>query len=103
MPEVKVRRKGISADEAEAAIRASLGPSVKITHNGDHRLEIAKSFFVRAKVEMAEEPGGTVFTVHGVGVPFPLVFIVTKMSNEKGIAGKVADALGASEGFRENG
>jgi hypothetical protein len=38
-----------------------------------------------------------------VGVPFPLVFIVTKMSNEKGIAVKVADALGASEGLRENG
>jgi hypothetical protein len=102
MPEVKVRRTGISADEAEAAIRASLGSSVKITHSGDHRLDVATSFFTRAKVEMAEEPGGTVFAVHGVGVPFPLVFIVTKVSNEKGIAVKVADAIGASEGLRDN-
>jgi len=103
MPEVKVRRKGISADEAEAAIRAGLGPSAKITRSGDHRLDVTQSFLVRARVEMAEEPGGTVFTVHGVGVPFPLVFIVTRLSNEKGIAVKVADALGASEGLHENG
>ncbi len=103
MPEVKVRRQGITAEQAGTAIRGSLGESVEITQDGDRQLSVSKGLFARAKVEMAEEPGGTVFAVRGAGVPFPLVYIVTRIVNEKGLAAQVARAIGADEGFRDNG
>ena len=101
MPQVKVRRRGISAEETAAVIRSSLGEQVEITPKGNHELDVRKGFFTRAKISMKEEPGGTVFDVRGAGAPIPLVFGTTLLVNNRGIARRVAAAIGEHEGFRD--
>jgi hypothetical protein len=103
MPQVKVRRRGISADDAAAVIRGSM-PDEKLqtTQRGDRELEVQKSFFARANVSISEEPGGTVFTVRGGGPVIPLLFVATRLVNSRGIAQRVANALGEHAGFRDD-
>ena len=51
MPQVKVRRRGISADDAATVIWAGLpGENLEIAQRGDRELEITKNFFVHATV-----------------------------------------------------
>jgi hypothetical protein len=103
MPQVKVRRRGITAEDTAAVIRASLaGERLEITQHGDRELELRKSFFVQAKVAVSDEPGGTVFDVRGSGPVIPLLFVATRVVNSRGIARRVADALGAHDGFRDD-
>jgi hypothetical protein len=103
MPQVKVRRRGISADDTAAVIHASLpGENLEITQHGDRELELKKSFLVQAKVNISDEPGGTVFDVRGSGPVVPLLFIATRVANSRGIARRVAGAIGAHEGFRDD-
>jgi len=103
MPEVKVRRTGISTAEAESAIRDALGGECEITPTDDRTIDVRKGFFVRAKVNMREEPGGTLFHVRGSGVPIPLLFGTTMLINNNGIAKRIATAIEAREEFRDNG
>jgi hypothetical protein len=103
MPDVKVRRTGIRADEASAAIRDALGAGYQVTQTGDRDLDVRKNAFIRAKVSMTEEPGGTLFQVRGHGVPFPLLFGTMKLVNSRGIAKQITDAIGTREEFRGNG
>jgi hypothetical protein len=103
MPQVKVRRRGITAEDTAAVIRGSLpGEQLQITQNGDRELEIKKSYLARANVSISDEPGGTVFTVHGSGPVVPLLFVTTRVVNSRGIARRVADALGEHPGFHDD-
>jgi hypothetical protein len=103
MPQVKVRRRGISAEDAAAAIRATLpDEKLEITQHGDRELDLRKSLFVQAKVSIGDEAGGTVFDVRGSGPVIPLLFVTTRVVNSRGIARRVADALGGHEGFRDD-
>ena len=103
MPEVKVRRQGIPVSEASAAIRDALGQGCQITETGDGGLDVRRNFFIRAKVSMREEPGGTVFHVRGAGVPIPLLFTTMMAVNSRGIGRQIADAIGSCEEFRGDG
>ena len=103
MPQVKVRRRGISAEDMAAVIRGGLGERVEITPKGGREIDVRKSFFTRARVVMTEEPGGTVVDVRGVGAPIPLVFITTLLVNNRGIAQRVASVIGAHGGFQDSG
>jgi hypothetical protein len=98
MPLVKVRRRNISAQEAAAAISASLGGKLKITPVGDRELNIKKNVFVQAKASISEEAGGTVFNVRGSGT-FPL-FVITMLINNMGIARQVATVIGENQEFQ---
>jgi hypothetical protein len=103
MPQVKVRRRGISAEDAAAVIRGGLsGEQVQVTQHGDRELEVKKGFLVRANVSISDEPGGTVFTVRGGGTALPLLIVTARLVNNRGIARRVADALGQHEGFGED-
>jgi hypothetical protein len=103
MPQVKVRRGGISAEDAAAVIRGSMpGEKLQTIQHGDREFEVQKSFFVRANVRISEEPGGTVFTVRGGGPVVPVLFWTTRLVNSRGIARRVADALGAHTGFHDD-
>jgi hypothetical protein len=103
MPEVKVRRTGISAGEASSAIRDALGADTQVTQTGERNLDVRRNFFIRAKVSMHEEPGGTLFQVRGSGVPIPLLFSTMMLVNHQGIAKRIVTALGSREDFRDNG
>jgi hypothetical protein len=103
MAQVKVRRRGISAEDAAAVIRAGLpGEQLDISQRGDQELQITKNFFAHATVNITEEPGGTVFNVRGGGPVIPLLFVATRVVNSRGIARRVADVLGSHEGFRDD-
>jgi hypothetical protein len=100
MPQVKVRRRGISAEDAAGVIRGSMpGEKLQTIQHGDRELEVQKSFFVRANVSISDEAGGTVFTVRGGGPVVPLLFLATRLVNSRGIAQRVANALGEHAGF----
>jgi hypothetical protein len=103
MPDVKVRRTGIRADEASAAISDALGADYQVSQTGERDLEVRKNAFIRAKVSMSEEPGGTLFHVRGQGMPIPLLFTTMMLVNNRGIAKQITDAIGAREEFRGNG
>ena len=103
MPDVKVRRTGIRADEASAAIRDALGTGYQVTETGERDLEVRKNAFIRAKVSMSEEPGGTLFQVRGQGMPIPLLFTTMMLVNNPCIAKQITDAIGTREEFRDNG
>jgi hypothetical protein len=103
MPQVKVRRRGISAEDAAAVIREGLpGEQLEITQRGDRELQVRKNFFVHATVSISEEPGGTVFDVRGGGPVIPLLFVATRVANSRGIARRVAGVIGAHQGFRDD-
>ena len=103
MPDVKVRRTGIRADQASAAIRDALGAGYEVTETGERDLEVRKNAFIRAKVSMSEEAGGTLFHVRGQGMPIPLLFTTMMLVNNRGIARQITDAIGTREEFRDNG
>jgi hypothetical protein len=103
MPEVKVRRTGIQMVELSSAIKDSLGDGYQVTQIGDNSLDVRKNFFIRAKVAMHSEPGGTVFDVRGAGTPIPLFIFTMMWINNQGIAKQVAAAIGSREEFRDNG
>src|ERR1700734_2318540 len=70
MPQVKVRRQGITADETASAIRSSLaGERLEISQNGDRGLELKKSYLVRASVTIRSAPGGGGGRVEGTRGP----------------------------------
>ena len=103
MPQVKVRRRGISAEDTAAVIRDGFpGQKLGITQRGDRELEVSKNFFVHATVSISEEPGGTVFNVRGGGPVIPLLFVTTRIANNRGIARRVAEVIGAHGGFRDD-
>ena len=103
MPDVKVRRTGIRADEASTAIKDALGAGYEVTQTGEGDIEVRKNAFIRAKVSMREEPGGTLFQVHGQGMPIPLLFGTMMLVNNLGIAKQITNAIGTREEFRDNG
>ena len=103
MPEAKVRRRDITAAEAAAVIRGSLGDELKIEIVNDRELRIRKSHWVQARVTIREEPGGTVFDVRGRGGQVsPLVIVVARAVNDRGIARRVATALGEHKDFADD-
>jgi len=97
MPEVKIRRRNVSAEEAAAVISSRFGGKLEITPAGDTELNLKQGFFTRAKVSISDEPGGTVFRVRGAGPPFPFFYLMTTLVNNQGIAKRVASALGENE------
>lgn len=101
MPEVKVQRRRITADDTAAVIRAALGDGVRVRNEGDRELDVRRNWFVRAKVSIAEEAGGTVFTVRGSGPPTPLGIVVMTPINNGGIAKQIAAAIEQHAGFRD--
>jgi hypothetical protein len=101
MPQVKVRGRGITADATATVIREALGNRVEVTAGGDRQVEVRRSSLVRARVTIAEESGGTVFAVRGLGPPFPLVGLFAIAGNSMGIAKRVADALEQHAGFSD--
>jgi hypothetical protein len=103
MPEVKVRRTGVERADVESVLKDALGDGYQITQTGDNSLDVRKNFFVRARVNMRAEPGGTVFNVRGSGTPIPLLIFTMMWVNNQGIAKRIAAALGSREEFRDNG
>jgi hypothetical protein len=97
MPQVKVRRHNVSAEEAAAVISSRLGDKLEITPAGDSELILRRGFFARARVSVSDEPGGTVFNVRGSGLPFPLLIVTMTLINNQGIARRVATVLGENE------
>jgi hypothetical protein len=103
MPQVKVRRRNVSAEEAAAVIRSRFGDKMEITPVGDRELNLQQGFFTRAKLSISDEPGGTLFSVRGSGPPFPLIILTTMLVNNQGIAKRVAAALGENDELQKDG
>jgi hypothetical protein len=103
MQSVKVRRKGISAEQAAEAIRDGLGGGYEVQAGGDGTLRVRKGL-ARAKVSLRGDSGGTVFDISGEGVSvMPLFSATTKMINDRGIARRTAAAIGRAGAFHDNG
>ena len=103
MQSVKVRRKGISGEQAAEAIKSGLGGGYQVQADGDGTVQVRKGL-ARAKVSLRGEPGGTVFDVSGEGISvLPLLSVTTRMINDRGIARRTAAAIGQAEAFRDNG
>jgi hypothetical protein len=100
MPKVTVPRRGITADDAAAAIRNALGDAVEVTGRDGEVLRVKRNWFVRAHVKMAEEPGGTTFSIRGSGPPTPLGIAVMAPINNAGIAKRLAAAIEQHAAFR---
>lgn len=71
-----------------------LGPAYQMESNGDRRVVVRKSSVSYANVSITDQPGASVFTVHGGGLLF------LRIANTLGTARRVADALRRSPEFR---
>ena len=92
MPKVRVPRKNVTPDEVVAVLSRRLGPGYQVEANGGRRVTARKNPLMYANVSIKDQPGASVFGVHGGGLLFLL--------NTLGPARQVADALRRSPEFR---
>jgi hypothetical protein len=94
MPTVRVPRKNVTPGEVVAVLSRRLGPGYQVQSNGDRRVTVRKSALAYANISISDQPGASVFGVHGGG----LIFM--RLVNTFGTARRVADALRRSPEFR---
>jgi hypothetical protein len=100
MQSVKVRKSGISAEQAADVIRRGLGDDYKVTPEGSAEVLVRKGSMGRAKVLIREEEGGTRFEVRGQGAGFsPLIL---QLVNARGIARRTAAVIGQSAEYSDD-
>ena len=92
MPKVRVPRKNVTPGEVVTVLSRRLGPGYQVESNGDHRVTVRKSPLSYATISIADQPGASVFRVHGGGV----LGVISTF----GTARRVADALRRSPEFR---
>ena len=93
MPKVRVPRKNVTADEVVMVLSRRLGPGYQVENNGG-RVVARKSAAMYATISISDQPGASVFGVHGGGLP------VLRLVNTVSTARQVADALRRSPEFR---
>ena len=94
MAKVRVPRKNVTPGEVVSVLSRRLGPGYQVESNSDHRVTVRKSALAYATISIADQPGASVFGVHGGGLLFLRIF------NTFGTARRVADALRRSPEFR---
>jgi hypothetical protein len=94
MPKVRVPRKNVTPGEVITVLSRRLGPAYQVESDGDRRVVVRKSSVSYANISITDQPGASVFTVHGGGLPF------LRIANSLGTARRVADALRRSPEFR---
>ena len=92
MPKVRVPRKNVTPGEVVAVLSRRLGPGYQVESNGDHRVTVRKSPLSYATISITDQPGASVFRVHGGGLIWRRQYL--------GTARRVADALRRSPEFR---
>jgi hypothetical protein len=94
MSKVRVPRKNVTPGEVVTVLSRRLGPGYEVESNGSRRVTVRKNALMYANVSIADQPGASVFGVHGGG----LIFI--RLVNTFSTARRVADALRRSPEFR---
>jgi len=94
MPKVRVPRKNVTPGEIVTVLSRRLGPGYQVESNGGRRVMVRKSPLMYASVSISDQPGASVFGVHGGG------FFFLRLVNTFGTARRVADALRRSPEFR---
>jgi hypothetical protein len=94
MPKVRVPRKNVTPDEVVAVLSRRLGPGYQVEADGGRRVIARKNPLMYANVSIKDQPGASVFGVHGGG------FVLLRLINTFGPARQVADALRRSPEFR---
>ena len=94
MPKVKVPRKNVTPGEIVTVLSRRLGPGYQVESNGGRRVIVRKSPLMYASISISDQPGASVFGVHGGG------FFFLRLVNTFGTARRVADALRRSPEFR---
>jgi hypothetical protein len=96
MASVKVRKTGISAEQAADVLRRGLGESYRVELEGGGAVRVRKGIG-RAKVDFHEEPGGTVFEVRGQGFT-PLMILISNL----GVTKRTAAAIDTAAEFHDD-
>jgi hypothetical protein len=96
MASIKVRKTGISAEQAADVLRRGLGESYRVEPEGGAAVRVRKGIGI-AKVNFREEAGGTVFEVRGQGFT-PLMILISNA----GVAKRTAAAIGAAAEFQDD-
>jgi hypothetical protein len=94
MPKVRVPRKNVTPGEVVTVLSRRLGPGFRVERNGDRRVTVRKSALQYANISIRDQPGASVFGVHGGGLLF------MRFVNTVSTARRVADALRRSPEFR---
>jgi hypothetical protein len=94
MPKVSVPRKNVTPGEVVTVLSRRLGPGYQVESNGDRRVMVRKSALMYASISIRDQPGASVFGVHGGG------FLFLRVLNTFSTARRVADTLRHSPEFR---
>ena len=94
MPKVRVPRKNVTPGEVVTILSRRLGPGYQVESNDHRRVTVRKSELMYANVSITDQPGASVFGVHGGG------FLFLRLVNTFSTARRVADALRRSPEFR---
>lgn len=94
MAKVRVPRKNVTPGELVTVLSRRLGPGYRVERNGSRRVTVRKSPLSYANVSIRDQPGASVFGVHGGGLLF------LRLVNTFGTARRVTEALRRSPEFR---
>ena len=94
MSKIRVPRKNVTPREVATVLSRRLGSGYQVESNGDRRVTVRKSPLKYANISIADQPGASVFRVHGGGLLF------LRILNSFSTARRVADALRRSPEFR---
>jgi len=94
MSKIRVPRKNVTPGEVATVLSRRLGSGYQVESSGDHRITVRKSPLMYANISIADQPGASVFRVHGGGL------LVLRIVNTFSTARRVADALRRSPEFR---
>src|SRR5436189_6456256 len=87
MPKVRVPRKNVTPGEVVTVLSRRLGPGYQVESDGDRRVTVRKSALMSASISISDQPGASVFGVHGGG------FLFVRLVNTFGTARRLAEAL----------
>lgn len=94
MPKVRVPRKNVTPGEVVTVLSRRLGPAYQVEADDGRRVTARKNAVMYASISISDQPGASVFGVHGGG------FLFLRLVNTFGAARQVADALRRSPEFR---
>lgn len=93
MHNVRVGQVGLTNEKVAEVLGRLLGDGTSAQARGFDTIEVRKGTFKRAKIQMQQEGGATLFTVRGQGLPIPLLIFTLMYVNDRGFAKRVADTL----------
>jgi hypothetical protein len=103
MHSVNIPGAHITASQLAAILRQELGSGYQVSPRGDDQVKVRKGISQRARITITREPGATEIDTRGesIRLPIPLYYVISRQTNDRGIAARCADIISHSAQLRD--